>query len=57
MILVTGASGALGGLIFDRLTSVPGVDVVAGSSSAEGVAGSMEVRASGALGSGSAGAS
>jgi hypothetical protein len=31
MILVTGASGALGGLIFDRLTTVPGVEVVAGS--------------------------
>jgi uncharacterized protein YbjT (DUF2867 family) len=36
MILVTGASGALGGLIFDRLTTVPGVDVVAGSSRADG---------------------
>jgi len=36
MILVTGASGALGGSIFDRLTTVPGVDVVAGSSGADG---------------------
>jgi NAD(P)H dehydrogenase (quinone) len=33
VILVTGASGALGGLILDRLTTVPGVDVVAGSRS------------------------
>jgi len=33
MILVTGASGALGGLILDRLTTVAGVDVVAGSRS------------------------
>jgi uncharacterized protein YbjT (DUF2867 family) len=30
VILVTGASGALGGLVFERLTTVPGVDVVAG---------------------------
>jgi NAD(P)H dehydrogenase (quinone) len=36
MILVTGASGALGGLILDRLTGVPGMRVVAGSSSADG---------------------
>jgi hypothetical protein len=36
MVLVTGASGALGGLILDRLATVPGMDVVAGSSSADG---------------------
>jgi hypothetical protein len=33
VILVTGASGALGGLVFQHLTTVPGVDVVAGSRS------------------------
>ncbi|MFC4585997.1 NmrA family NAD(P)-binding protein [Sphaerisporangium corydalis] len=34
MILVTGASGALGGLILDRLSAVPGLEVVAGTRAA-----------------------
>jgi uncharacterized protein YbjT (DUF2867 family) len=38
MILVTGASGALGGLILDRLARVPELRVVAGSSGADGAA-------------------
>lgn len=38
MILVTGASGALGGLILDRLTAIPGLEVVAGTRAAEGTA-------------------
>jgi NAD(P)H dehydrogenase (quinone) len=38
MILATGVSGALGGLILDRLSTVPGVELVAGSRTADGTA-------------------
>jgi NAD(P)H dehydrogenase (quinone) len=38
MILVTGTSGALGGLIMDRLTAVPYLEVVAGTRAGDGVA-------------------
>jgi NAD(P)H dehydrogenase (quinone) len=38
MILVTGASGALGGLILKRLTAIPGLEVVAATRAAEGTA-------------------
>jgi uncharacterized protein YbjT (DUF2867 family) len=38
MILVTGTSGALGGLILDRLNAVPDLKVVAGTRTGDGVA-------------------
>jgi uncharacterized protein YbjT (DUF2867 family) len=38
MILVTGTSGALGGLIVDRLTAVADLEVVAGTRAATGTA-------------------
>lgn len=38
MILITGVSGALGGLILDRLTAIPGLEVVAGTRAAAGTA-------------------
>ena len=36
MILVTGVSGALGGLILDRLAAIPGLEVVAGTRAPDG---------------------
>jgi len=38
MILVTGVSGALGGLILDRLTAIADLKVVAGTRTATGTA-------------------
>ncbi|MGH3917392.1 MAG: NmrA family NAD(P)-binding protein [Pseudonocardiaceae bacterium] len=38
MILVTGVSGALGGLIYDRLTAIADLEVVAGTRTATGIA-------------------
>ncbi|MEV0401251.1 NmrA family NAD(P)-binding protein [Actinoallomurus sp. NPDC050550] len=55
MILVTGTSGALGGLVHDRLAALPDVDVVAGTRTASGGARRIDFDDPGSLADGFAG--